>query len=133
MGRRGRVVHWALSIPSALALVFEKFLIIVPADLYCVLWWGRPNIGRIEAARESILVEYREDSRSHGVDPLHLGFVSPPIGEALARDTLKSGISTVGIREPKFGAGVPAEIKLRRIALQMLFADMVEGAIQAAL
>lgn len=69
--------------------------------------------------------------------------VRPPIGEALAADSLQGRVGTFGIAEPglfplasnlHFGfAVVIAEVKLLRITLQVLRADMVVDTIDAAL
>ena len=66
---------------------------------------------------------------------LHGGFlrVNPPIGETLAADALKRSGSTVGVVEAERLARVPAEVELSRVALKVLLADAVEGAIEPAL
>ena len=58
------------------------------------------------------------------------GLVSPPIGEALAGDHLQGGIGTLGVGQM---AVVVAEIELANVALQVLLADVVIDADDAAL
>lgn len=69
--------------------------------------------------------------------------VSPPIGQALTVDAFKQDARTFGIRMPGLKpfsvdfllrlAVVISEIKFRKIALQVLRADMVKSAEDAAL
>lgn len=57
---------------------------------------------------------------------------NPPIGQALAGDALQGG-GAVGVAVALRLAGVPTEVKLAAVALQMLFAHAVERANKAAL
>ena len=59
--------------------------------------------------------------------------VKPPIHQALATDVAQDVRGTVGVVEAERLAGVPAKIELRRVALEVLFADAVERAVEAAL
>ena len=53
------------------------------------------------------------------------------IGEPLASDVHKDSLSALHVVHTKGHAVIPAKIELGRVALQMLFADAMEGAIQA--
>lgn len=57
------------------------------------------------------------------------GFVSRTIRETLALDTQESFCRTFSIGHAKLGAVVIAEIKLRKITLQVSFADVVIHAV----
>ena len=59
--------------------------------------------------------------------------VRPSISEALANDTLSQSVGAVSVVHAKRCAVVMAEIKLRQIAMQMLFGAMLIGAEHAAL
>src|SRR3954451_14876738 len=59
--------------------------------------------------------------------------VSPPIGQALADDPGDCLLCTLGILDAKGRALVVAEVELAEVALQVLRADVVIGADQAAL
>lgn len=52
--------------------------------------------------------------------------VNPPIGKALAADALQRFDGAFPITHAKRGAVVVAEIELVHVALQMLFANMME-------
>ncbi len=58
---------------------------------------------------------------------------SPPIGQTLASDPLKSQISAVRIAVAKRRAGVVAETEFLAVALQVLRGNVVEGTDQTAL
>ncbi len=62
-----------------------------------------------------------------------LGFVSPPIRQALPIDAFQHLLGAHRIVKAKGGTGVGAEIELRKIAVQMLFPAMLVGADHAAL
>ena len=55
------------------------------------------------------------------------------VGKTLAFDVHQHGSSALHVVDAKSDAVVPAEIEFGRVALQMLLADAVERAIQAAL
>src|SRR3546814_9307609 len=57
----------------------------------------------------------------------------PPIGEALALDAFQGLVHALHVLDTKGSALVVAEIELRQIALQVGRANMVVGAIDAAL
>gem|GEM_PF-5387169 len=59
--------------------------------------------------------------------------VNPPIGKALAADVLQCMRRTVCVAEAEGLARIPAKVELGRVALQVLLADAMEGAIQATL
>jgi hypothetical protein len=58
--------------------------------------------------------------------------ISPPIGEAFARDAAHNGIGTLLVAEAERHAIVVAEVKFAKVSLQMLLADMVVDTIDAA-
>src|SRR5690242_1558493 len=59
--------------------------------------------------------------------------VNSPIGRTLAADGFQCHGSALSIGIAKFGAMIPFEIKFRGVALQVLFRNMVERAIQTTL
>ena len=59
--------------------------------------------------------------------------ISPPIRQALAGDSLECQIRAVGVVKPQGRAAVVAKVELIAITLQVLFANMMERADQAAL
>ena len=61
------------------------------------------------------------------------GFVRPPIRQALASDALKQFVGASTVIHTKAATVVIAEIEFRQIAVKMLFANMVIGAVHAAL
>ena len=62
-----------------------------------------------------------------------MGFVSPPIGEALASSLSDDLGGALGIFDAQARAVVIAEIELSEIAMQMSFAAMLVHALHAAL
>lgn len=60
-------------------------------------------------------------------------FANPPIGQALASDSLERQIGAVRIAVAKRRAGVIAEAELFAVALQVLRGNVVEGADQTTL
>ena len=64
---------------------------------------------------------------------LYVCFVSTPIGEALTDDAFQQASGALFVINAKRHAFVVAEIKFRKLTLQMLRADMVIGANDAAL
>src|SRR5690606_37848021 len=59
--------------------------------------------------------------------------VSPPIGEALPADASQGLVCALVVSDAEGDALVVAEIEFRQIALQVLLADVVIGAVDAAL
>lgn len=53
--------------------------------------------------------------------------------EALPADVLERHCGAVNVIEAELRAGIPAEVKFGHVALQMLFANVMEGADQTAL
>ena len=62
-----------------------------------------------------------------------LDFVRYLVHETLPADALERGGGAVGVIEAEGLARIPAEIELGRVALKVLLADAVEGAVEAAL
>src|SRR5690349_11572816 len=62
-----------------------------------------------------------------------LGFVNPPISQALAINAFKSLHGAGGVIKAQLGAVVGPEIELSQITLQVLLAAMLIGADHAAL
>lgn len=65
--------------------------------------------------------------------PGFVAFKLGSVGQALAFDALEHSGGTLNVVDAECDAMIPAKIKLRRIALQVLFADTVKCADQAAL
>ncbi len=64
---------------------------------------------------------------------LGLGFpTSPPIGQPLADNALHRLRHTCGVADAKCFTFIIAEVKFGKVALQVLLADMVKRAIDAA-
>src|SRR5690606_26889397 len=59
--------------------------------------------------------------------------VNPPIGQTLSGDAFQNLVGALGILDAKAGTFVVAEVVFRQIALEVLFADVVVHAGDAAL